>query len=79
MLRSYTFYQGYNSDYNIKQDTTLIGNLPGLKKECDSTSGCVGFNTNAWFKKQIPTKSKWENKWPTNPDMGMYVVSNYVI
>lgn len=70
--RQYIYFQGKDSPLNdITQRADLADNVSGLKAACDSTPGCVGFNTNGWIKNKIIPQAQWVS-WTTDPNKGSY-------
>jgi hypothetical protein len=75
--RTYTFYQGKDSNGNdIKRAAALADNVPGLKQACDALPNCAGFNTNAWLKHTILPKQQWYT-WTQDPAKGLYVAEKF--
>lgn len=75
--RLYTFYQGkdsYGNDMPEYRDASLVDNPIGLKALCDSTPGCIAFNTNAWPKSQVGDLTPIR-AWANSPNKGIYVAN----
>ena len=74
MVLGYKFYRWSDSEGNdIKYIPELAGNIKGLKKECDATPECSGFNTAGYFKNKIWTPAEFK-KYSGFPDWsGLYV------
>lgn len=51
--------------------------IPEMKKLCLATVGCVGFNTNGWYKRDLLPIEDWR-RWTTEdqPDKGFWYLSN---
>ena len=67
---NYVFTQGMDSNLGD------IKNVPGqtvdqLKRLCDTTMGCLGFNTNGWIKNQLSPQAQWV-RWTDDPAKGFY-------
>lgn len=78
----YIFVQGMDtgrwedgSAYNIVPPSPVEDTpVDKLKSICNKTAGCVGFNTNGWFKSKLKPLAEFSG-WPhgtTNPEDGFY-------
>jgi len=76
----YKFFQGLDpGPYDFgTQKRNLIDKVDDLKKVCNETPECLGFNTNGWIKWKIPPKTEW-NFWTEQPNQGMYIKENVEI
>lgn len=70
----YDFAQGVDSGGN---DIKNVGALPldQLKKICDTTAGCKGFNNNGWLKHTLNPQNTW-SKWTDEAGKGFYYKRN---
>lgn len=57
---------------DIRQDVFKKGNIEALKKACDASTDCMGFNTDAWMKYRILPQEHWK-AWGTDPKKGLFV------
>lgn len=76
--REYQFFPGFSSNGNdiarvidMAVASTDTKEINALKKRCDSTQGCIAFNTDGWLKKGIIARDQWTALVGAN--RGMYI------
>jgi hypothetical protein len=72
---AYTFFQGLDSSGGDLSFSNTPNDISALQTTCNSTPGCVGFNTNGYLKGQLKSKAEWV-QWTTDAAKGMYVLDS---
>ena len=81
--REYQYFPGFSSNGNdiaraidMSVASTDTKEIDALKERCDSTQGCIAFNTDGWLKKGITARDQWTALVGAN--RGMYIAASHV-